>query len=134
MVKQPCSFAAGVLTPTCSPSAQIGEYISPLLLKAKSLSSHLYLRSCAATFTQSLRLADALMAVKGRDEETVKQTRCEDVVYRMWEANMDEYLAREREWVKGEMNAIAQAWENDVSLCRRARGRRCQRCLPHLGS
>jgi hypothetical protein len=38
----------------------------------------------------------------------------EDVVYRMFEIHMDDYLAEEEEWVKEALDAICKEWESKV--------------------
>ncbi|PWN46003.1 hypothetical protein IE81DRAFT_79805 [Ceraceosorus guamensis] len=92
----------------------ISAYILPLLQRAKQHSEHLFLRSCAAAFSQALRLVDVLMAITDKDPLTVTKTRCEDVVYKMWEKHMDEYLEKERTWVSEAMLRIARKWQEDV--------------------
>ena len=93
----------------------IGEYISQLLGHTKTLSKHLYLRSCAATFAQAFKVVNVLLEVEPSDDKFVTRTRCEDVVYGMWEVNMDEYLETERRWVYDEMQKVTEKWESDVS-------------------
>lgn len=55
------------------------------------------------------------MAIRDKDPLTITRTRCEDVVYKMWEKHMDEYLEKERAWVSEEMMRIARKWQEDVS-------------------
>lgn len=93
----------------------IGDYISQLLDHTKTLSKHLYLRSCAATFAQAFKVVNMLLEIEPREEEYVSRTRCEDVVYQMWESNMEEYLDNERSWVQEEMQKVTDKWESDVS-------------------
>lgn len=92
----------------------IGKYVRSLLQHTQNISSHLYLRSCAATFAQAWKLVDVLLAIKPRDEVIVTQTRCEDVVFHLWEENMDDYLAVENQWVRQEMQAVTDKWDSDV--------------------
>ncbi|UZJ52112.1 hypothetical protein CBS101457_001432 [Exobasidium rhododendri] len=91
----------------------IAEYIARLLDHTKALSRHLYLRSCAATFAQAFKVVNVMLGIESRDEDFVSQTRCEDVIYRMWESNMDGYLENERSWVREEMQKVVEKWESD---------------------
>ncbi|KDN53498.1 hypothetical protein K437DRAFT_241668 [Tilletiaria anomala UBC 951] len=91
----------------------IADYVAPLLDQAKSNSVHTYVRACAATFAQALRLADALQEVQPTSPQLSKD-RCEDVVYRVWEPNMDEYLRQERQWVKSQMSEVCESWTCSV--------------------
>lgn len=93
----------------------VARYTRPLLDNCRSLSMHLYLRCCAATFAQAMRISDALLAIEPRDEDIVNQERCQDVVLRMWEANVDDYLKGEREWVIDEMGKVTEKWESDLA-------------------
>ncbi|PWN50612.1 hypothetical protein IE53DRAFT_343779 [Violaceomyces palustris] len=93
----------------------ISEYIAPLLARSRDLSAHLYLQACAASFIQALRLVDALLLIEPKSH-TVNRERCEDVIYRMWEINMDEYLQEEREWVALEMATVCKAADTNNAV------------------
>ncbi|PWN34336.1 uncharacterized protein FA14DRAFT_123487 [Meira miltonrushii] len=92
----------------------IGKYVRALLQHTQEISSHLYLRSCAATFAQAWKLVDVLLAIEPRDDTIVTQARCEDVVFHLWEENMEDYLSIENQWVRQEMQAVTDKWDNDV--------------------
>lgn len=92
----------------------IGKYVRSLLQHTQNISSHLYLRSCAATFAQAWKLVDVLLAIEPRDDMIVTQARCEDVVFHLWEENMEDYLSIENQWVRQEMQAVTDKWDNDV--------------------
>lgn len=49
-----------------------------------------------------------------RTDSVITRTRAEDVVYRMFEANMDEYLDEEVEYVKHSFDMICRGWEKTV--------------------
>jgi recyclin-1 len=91
----------------------ISVYISQLLDHTKTISKHMYLRSCAATFVQVFKMVKMLLEIEPKDESIVSQARCEDVVYLMWESNMNEYLETEGTWVREEMEAVTEQWEKD---------------------
>lgn len=92
----------------------IAQYVRILLDRTRDLSTHLYLRACAATFAQSWKLVDVLLSIESRDEDIVTQVRCEDVVFHLWEQNMDDYLNAEHRWVRQEMQAVTEKWESDI--------------------
>ncbi len=95
------------------PLFQIADYVTPLLSHASSLSKEIYVRSCAATFAQALRMVQALQEVEPRSAE-LSVDRCEDVIYRAWEPNMDPYLRAEREWVQENMASVCEEWHRSV--------------------
>ena len=95
--------------------------MSPLLEQAKAVSTHTYVRACAATFSQALRLVDSLLEIEPSSEQ-LSQARCEDVIYRVWEPNMDEYLRSEHAWVEGEMRAVCEAWDRSLDAQDKADG------------
>lgn len=92
----------------------IGKYVRSLLQHTQNISSHLYLRSCAATFAQAWKLVDVLLSIEPRDDTIVTKTRCEDVVFHLWEENMEDYLSIENQWVRQEMQAVTDKWDSDV--------------------
>lgn len=93
---------------------QVAAYIRSLLQHTKSISTHLYLRSCAASFAQAWNLVEVLMSIEPRDEEIVTRTRCEDIMLFMWDENMDEYLQDEKAWARDEMQNVTEKWESDL--------------------
>ena len=58
---------------------QVGEYITPLLTKAREISNEVFLRATAAAFKEAWRIVDALVQLKN-DDEYVTLTQAEDVV------------------------------------------------------
>ncbi|VDC04328.1 unnamed protein product [Peniophora sp. CBMAI 1063] len=97
----------------------VGEYITPLLTQARALqTSALFLRATAAAFREAWRLVDALRAVASTapdPDALVTQVQAEDVVYRMFEPNMDEYLDEEVETLKHAFDATCRQWDKEVA-------------------
>ncbi|ORY33405.1 exocyst complex component Sec10-domain-containing protein, partial [Naematelia encephala] len=91
----------------------IGEYIQPLLAQARIVSLDIFLQSTAATFVQAWKLVDVAMDVLG-EQSITPRTKIEDVVFRMFEVNMDEYLDEETEWVKQVLEGICKTWEQQL--------------------
>ncbi len=81
----------------------LGEYINAVLAKARSIDIHLYLQAAAATFSQALKIVDALEKIEPRHSDTVTPARCRAIVLSMFEAHLDEYLQEERDWVRNVM-------------------------------
>ncbi|KAG6816379.1 hypothetical protein H0H87_006591, partial [Tephrocybe sp. NHM501043] len=104
----------------------VGEYITSLLTRARAdPSSAVFLQATAASFKESWRIVDALLqAAKARTEDNtspgdiVTLMRAEDVVYQMFESNMDEYLDEEIESVKNIFNTICKNWDREVRAYR----------------
>ncbi|KAL4253675.1 Exocyst complex component Sec10-like protein [Abortiporus biennis] len=94
----------------------VGEYISSLLTRAREISAEIFLQATAATFRESLRIVDIILEVSSlRPEATLSRTRAEDVVYKMFESNMDEYLDDEVEFVKSGFDKICRSWDKQLS-------------------
>ncbi|THV02232.1 hypothetical protein K435DRAFT_836576 [Dendrothele bispora CBS 962.96] len=99
----------------------VGEYITSLLTRAREISPNVFLQASAATFGEVWRMADVILEASkaaGPDKDTegvVTQTQAEDVVYRMFEVNMDEYLDEEIENVKRAFEAICKGWEHQAA-------------------
>ncbi|EAU80452.2 f-box protein pof6 [Coprinopsis cinerea okayama7 len=90
----------------------VGDYISSLLSRARELSTEIYLQSAAASFKETWRMVDAIMeAAKARPDSNIPRTRAEDVVYKMFEANMDEYLDEEVEAIKLSFERTLKNWD-----------------------
>ncbi|KAI0083794.1 exocyst complex component Sec10-like protein [Irpex rosettiformis] len=95
----------------------VGEYISSLLTRAREISNAIYLRAVAASFRESWRIVDVVMQVASqRADAVLPKTRAEDVVYRMFEPNMDEYLDEELESLKQSFDTITKGWDKNVGL------------------
>ncbi|EGN91831.1 hypothetical protein SERLA73DRAFT_127958 [Serpula lacrymans var. lacrymans S7.3] len=94
----------------------VGEYISPLLTRAREISNEVYLKATAASFREAWRIVEIIEKVSGeRKDSNVSRSQAEDVVYRMYEVNMDEYLDEEVESLKQIFEVICRRWENTIS-------------------
>ncbi|KAH7884202.1 exocyst complex component Sec10-domain-containing protein [Phlebopus sp. FC_14] len=107
-------------------SEVIAEYISQLLSHAQTLSTSLFLSATAACFGEAWRFVEGIVKVSGlrprRDEDTegktegevgvIMQTQAEDVIYRMFQPNMDDYLYDELEELKRTFEEICKEWES----------------------
>lgn len=51
------------------------------------------------------------MEVLGTEQTAIPQNMLEDVIYRMFEVHMDEYLDEETEWVKNALETVCRQWE-----------------------
>ncbi|KAF8148471.1 f-box protein pof6 [Crassisporium funariophilum] len=97
-------------------SEVVGEYITTLLARAREISNDIYLKSAAASFREAWRMVDNIMEVaKQRKDSDVSRTKAEDVVYQMFETNMDEYLDEEVESVKHAFELICKGWDQEVT-------------------
>ena len=94
----------------------VSEYVTSLLTHARQLGTGVYLKCVAAAFKESWKMVDAIMhAAKERpNEEVVSRTRAEDVVYQMFEVNMDEYLDEEVEALKSAFDGACKEWNRGV--------------------
>jgi recyclin-1 len=96
----------------------VGEYITPLLSHARGITNEVFLQATAASFAQAWRIADALIFVSKpaveSDKPVISTTQAEDVVYRMFEINMDEYLDEEVEQIKIVFDGICRDWDKKV--------------------
>ncbi|KAF8059557.1 exocyst complex component Sec10-domain-containing protein [Lyophyllum atratum] len=108
----------------------VGEYITSLLTRARAApASAVFLQATAASFKEAWRMVDAIMRAAGAREragdksgekpvsaeEVIGRTRAEDVVYQMFESNMDEYLDEEIESVKHIFDTICRDWDRQLS-------------------
>ncbi|KAJ6620768.1 exocyst complex component Sec10-like protein [Mycena sp. CBHHK59/15] len=110
--------ASDVLISFCDRVATevVAEYITPLLTRARELSNATYLKATAATFKESWRMVDAIMqAASERSDSNIERTRAEDVVYQMFEINMDEYLDEEVESVKQAFEITCKEWDRQMA-------------------
>ncbi|KAI0060532.1 hypothetical protein BV25DRAFT_1807133 [Artomyces pyxidatus] len=108
--------AAGVLIAFADRIALevVSEYITPLLTHARSLANGaLFLKATAACFREAWRMVDSILDVAGTKAE-VSRTQAEDVVYRMFEPNMDEYLDEEIDSLKQSFELICRDWEKQM--------------------
>ncbi|KAJ7075859.1 exocyst complex component Sec10-like protein [Mycena belliarum] len=94
----------------------VADYITSLLTRAREISNEIYLKAAAATFRESWRMVDAILqAATQRPDSNVERTRAEDVVYRMFEVNMDEYLDEEVESVKQAFEITCKGWDRQMA-------------------
>ncbi|KAJ7714215.1 exocyst complex component Sec10-like protein [Mycena metata] len=110
--------ASDVLISFCDRVATevVAEYTTSLLTRARELSNATYLKAAAATFRESWRMVDAILkAGAERPDSNVERTRAEDVVYQMFEINMDEYLDEEVESVKQAFEVTCKAWDRQMA-------------------
>ncbi|KAK4054487.1 F-box protein: endocytic membrane traffic, recycling ReCYcling 1 [Microbotryomycetes sp. JL201] len=88
----------------------ISEYITQLLSEAQSLQNPLFLLATAATFGQVYRLVDAALKIEPKSPLVTKE-RAEDVVFKVFEPLMDDYLSEETEWIRQVLEGICDEWE-----------------------
>ncbi|KZT01591.1 uncharacterized protein LAESUDRAFT_763596 [Laetiporus sulphureus 93-53] len=94
----------------------VGEYTSPLLTRAREVSNETFLKASAASFKEAWRMVDMVTEVAAMATDAlVTRMQAEDVVYRMFEVNMDEYLDEEVEFVKQSFEKICRSWDDQVS-------------------
>lgn len=92
----------------------IGEYINILLGQTRIMSPDLSLRATAASFVQAMKLVDVVMEVLGESQTEIPRSLAENIVYQMFEPHIDEYLDDETEWVKGVLDGICNAWDEEL--------------------
>lgn len=92
----------------------IGEYITPLLSRAREVGTGLYLQAAAASFIQAWRLVAATRQACSSNDKVITQTQAEDIIFRMYEQHMDEYLDDEAEFAKLAFDQICKAWERKL--------------------
>ncbi|KAJ6557258.1 exocyst complex component Sec10-domain-containing protein [Mycena vulgaris] len=110
--------ASDVLISFCDRVANevVAEYITSLLTRARELSNAVYLKAAAATFREAWRMVDAItQAAAERADANIQRTRAEDVVYQMFEINMDEYLDEEVESVKQAFEVTCKTWDRQMA-------------------
>lgn len=102
----------------------VSDYITQLLSAAQPLQNPLFLLATAATFGQVYRLVEGVLAIEPRNERLVTKERAEDIVFRMFEPLMDDYLSEEGEWIRQVLEGICTEWDQKVGqsqlLARRA--------------
>ncbi|KAH8987590.1 exocyst complex component Sec10-like protein [Lactarius akahatsu] len=116
--------AAGVLLSFADRIATevVSEYIAPLLTHARSLANGaLFLKATAACFREAWRIVDTLLELASQRhpptaDMEVSKAQAEDVVYRMFEPNMDEYLDEEIDSLKQTFGHTYRDWEKKVSF------------------
>ncbi|KAJ3716502.1 exocyst complex component Sec10-like protein [Lentinula raphanica] len=93
-------------------SEVVGEYISTVLARAREIAIDVFLKATAASFREAWKMVDTIIAAGG---ESTSRTSAEDVVFRMFEPNMDEYLDEETEAIKPAFEAICKDWDRQAS-------------------
>ncbi|EDR10470.1 uncharacterized protein LACBIDRAFT_248167 [Laccaria bicolor S238N-H82] len=98
----------------------VSEYVTSLLTRARNLGTGVYLRCVAAAFKESWKMVDAIMLAAEENKPdsevvVVTRTRAEDVVYQMFEENMDEYLDEEVEALKSAFDGACKEWNRGIS-------------------
>ncbi|KAK4056683.1 F-box protein: endocytic membrane traffic, recycling ReCYcling 1 [Microbotryomycetes sp. JL221] len=88
----------------------ISEYITQLLSEAQSLQNPLFLLATAATFGQVYRLVDTVLEIEPKSPLVTKE-RAEDVIFKVFEPLMDDYLLEETEWIRQVLEGICDEWE-----------------------
>ncbi|OAX38844.1 hypothetical protein K503DRAFT_717551 [Rhizopogon vinicolor AM-OR11-026] len=91
----------------------VGEYIAPLLTRAREISNALYLTAVAASFRESWRIVDVLTTVSS-DFSGEGKNKAEDVVFMMFESHMDEYLDEEIESLKQAFEVVCKEWDRST--------------------
>ncbi|KAI6144997.1 exocyst complex component Sec10-like protein [Pisolithus tinctorius] len=116
----------------------VGEYISPLLSETRNLGTPLFLSAAAACFREAWRVVDGLSLVAShrsgnpptpsetkrnslminppKREAVITREQAEDVIFKMFEPHMDDYLDDELDELKRTFESICRQW--DASLAR----------------
>ncbi|KXN81993.1 F-box protein pof6 [Leucoagaricus sp. SymC.cos] len=94
----------------------VGEYVTSLLERTREVSTTVFLQATAACFRVSWKMVDAMMqAAERREDSEITLTKAEDVIYRMFEINMDEYLDEEVEYLKVVFDNICKNWDRQAT-------------------
>ncbi|KAH8925276.1 hypothetical protein BT69DRAFT_1279871 [Atractiella rhizophila] len=96
-------------------SEVLSEYTTTLLSAAQNLRHPLFLLATAATFAQCYRLVETVCTIEPKNEKFVTRERAEDVVFRMFEQHMDDYLQEEGDWIKEVLEGICTEWDTKVA-------------------
>lgn len=91
----------------------ISDYITSLLSAAQALQHPLFLLATAATFGQVYRLVDAVLEIEPKSPLVTKE-RVEDVVFKMFEPLMDDYLQEETDWIREVLEGVCAEWDEKV--------------------
>lgn len=92
----------------------ISDYITTLLSAAQPLTPPLFLLATAATFGQVYRLVDTVLNIEPKNSLVTKE-RVEDVVFKMFEPLMDDYLQEEADWIREVLEGVCAEWDQKVS-------------------
>ncbi|SCZ88219.1 BZ3500_MvSof-1268-A1-R1_Chr2-1g04266 [Microbotryum saponariae] len=88
----------------------VSDYITTLLSSAQDLPHPLFLLATAATFGQVYRLVEMTLSIEPKSP-LVTRSRAEDVIFKMFEPLMDDYLTEEGEWIKEVLKGICSEWD-----------------------
>ncbi|KDE09280.1 hypothetical protein MVLG_00598 [Microbotryum lychnidis-dioicae p1A1 Lamole] len=88
----------------------ISDYITTLLSSAQDLPHPLFLLATAATFGQVYRLVEMTLSIEPKSP-LVTRSRAEDVIFKMFEPLMDDYLTEEGEWIREVLEGICSEWD-----------------------
>lgn len=102
----------------------ISDYITSLLSAAQPLQHPLFLLATAATFGQVYRLVDAVLAIEPKSPMVTKE-RAEDVIFKMFEPLMDDYLTEEGEWIREVLEGMCRDWDEKVHYLEMSRSCCC---------
>ncbi|KAM0752970.1 hypothetical protein T439DRAFT_323586 [Meredithblackwellia eburnea MCA 4105] len=92
----------------------VSDYITSLLSDAQPLQQPLFLLATAATFGQVYRLVDAVLAIEPKHPIVTKE-RAEDVIFKMFEPHMDDYLQEEGEWIRVVLEGMCNEWDTKTA-------------------
>ncbi|GAA6064475.1 hypothetical protein JCM10212_001824 [Sporobolomyces blumeae] len=92
----------------------VADYITTLLSAAQGLQHPLFLLATAATFGQVYRLVDAVLEIEPKSRLVTKE-RAEDVVFKMFEPLMDDYLSEEGEWIREVLVGMCDEWDQKTA-------------------
>ncbi|SCV72164.1 BQ2448_4858 [Microbotryum intermedium] len=88
----------------------ISDYITTLLSSAQDLPHPLFLLATAATFGQVYRLVEMTLSIEP-NSPLATRARAEDVIFKMFEPLMDDYLTEEGEWIREVLEGICSEWD-----------------------
>lgn len=66
--------------PACAKAAQVGEYVTSLLTRAREISNEIFLKATAASFKEAWRMVEVIMKVATAKDPQFPKTKAEDVV------------------------------------------------------
>ncbi|GAA5865734.1 hypothetical protein JCM1840_003237 [Sporobolomyces johnsonii] len=92
----------------------VSDYITTLLSAAQPLEHPLFLLATAATFGQVYRLVEVVLEIEPKSPLVTKE-RAEDVVFKMFEPLMDDYLSEEGEWIREVLEGMCAEWDEKTA-------------------
>jgi recyclin-1 len=91
----------------------VGEYVTPLFDEAHERNIPSYLKAVAGIFEQSIRFAESLTPIKGREKDSIKKV--DEIMAKVFEPHVDLYLQEELDYFKKEAEAQVASWEKKLS-------------------